>query len=61
MERRAFARRSEGHNLLLEYVKLLTVGGRVKDVRGQIAAAVKCACDIGLPLAQRQRDIGALQ
>lgn len=61
MERRVTARRSKCHALLLEYVKLLAVRGVVKNIRGHIAAAVKIARDVSLPLAQRQRDISALQ
>lgn len=47
--------------LHLEDVKFLTVGGGIDDVGGQIAAAIEIAREIGLPLAQGQRNIGALQ
>jgi hypothetical protein len=47
--------------LRLQEVKFLTVRGRVDEVGGQIAAAIEITRAIGLPLAQGQRDIGALQ
>jgi hypothetical protein len=47
--------------LHLKDVKLLAVCGGVGDVGGQIAAAVEIARQIGLPLAQRQCEVGALQ
>lgn len=47
--------------MYLKDVKLLTVGGGIGDVGGQIAAAVKVDRAIGLPLAQGQREVGALQ
>ena len=53
--------KSEANLMHLKDVKLLTVGGGVGDAGGQIAAAVKVTRAIGLPLAQGQCEVGALQ
>ena len=45
----------------LQDVKSLLIGGGIDNVGGQIAAAVEIARPVGLPLAQRQRKVGALQ
>ena len=53
--------KSEANLMHLKDVKLLIVVGSVGDAGGQIAAAVKVTRAIGLPLAQGQCEVGALQ
>ena len=51
----------QSYLLRLKNVKFLEVGDGADDVGGKIAGAIENARGIGLPLAQRQRDVGALQ
>jgi hypothetical protein len=57
----SFALFLQGNLLCLQDVKFPTVGGCVGDVGGQIAVAIEIARACGLPLAQRQREVCALQ
>ena len=49
-----------GALLHFEDVKFLPIGDGIDDVGRQIAVAIKIAYEIGLPLTQRQCEVGAL-